>query len=132
MIQRIQSLFFLFSAVSLIIIVYNFPIIKDLDNDAHYFLDESFSLIRLIVLMSVALSLFAIFQYNNRKRQRLIAFIARFMITIVIVLIVFLYRGDQTIGIGSILLVVPFISLIIANYFINKDEKLINSANRIR
>jgi len=35
-------------------------------------------------------------------------------------------------GIGIILLIVPFISLIAANFFIKKDEKLVKSVGRIR
>ena len=54
------------------------------------------------------------------------------MITIAFFLIVFLHRNEEVFGIGMILLIVPFISLIAANFFIKKDEKLIKSADRIR
>jgi len=78
------------------------------------------------------LSIFAIFQFKNRNRQKFIATIARFLITVALILIVFVYREDKAIGIGLLLLIIPFLSLIAANFFIKKDEKLVQSADRIR
>ena len=132
MIQRVQSLFFFFSSICLITIIYTFPVLQDLTTGTDYLLLEHFEITRFIVLISATLSLFAISQFNNRKRQRLIGFIARFMITISLVLIVFFNKNDKDIGLGTILLIVPFISLIIANYFIKKDEELVRSSDRIR
>ena len=130
MIQRIQSLFLFFSAVCLITIVYTFPVLQDMN--VSYFLYEHFPIVRIIIFSSSALSLFAIFQFKNRNRQRLISTIARFLITVSLILIVFFYRGDKSIGSGLVLLMIPFISLILANIFIKKDEKLVQSADRIR
>ena len=130
MIQRIQSLFFFFSAICLIAIVYNFPILQD--TNVSYLLSEHFLPVRLIIFFSTALSIFAIFQFKNRNRQKFIATIARFLITVALILIVFVYREDKTIGIGLLLLIIPFLSLIAANFFIKKDEKLVQSADRIR
>ena len=130
MIQRIQSLFLFFSAVCLITIVYTFPVLQDMN--VSYLLSEYFPLVRLIIFSSSALSIFAIFQFKNRNRQRLISTIARFLITVSLILIVFLYRGDKSIGSGLLLLIIPFVSLILANIFIKKDEKLVQSADRIR
>jgi len=130
MIQRVQSLFFFFSAISSITIVYIFPVLQN--ETTSYLLKEHFADARLFVFFSAALSLFAIFQFKNRKVQQLIASIARLMITIAFFLIVFLHRDKEVFGIGMILLIVPFISLIAANFFIKKDEKLVKSADRIR
>ena len=130
MIQRIQSLFFFFSAICLIAIVYTFPVLQD--ENVSYLLYEHFPPVRLVVFFSSALSIFAIFQFKNRKRQQLIAYVARLMITIAFLLIVFSYREDEAVGLGMIFLIVPFISLIVANFFIKKDEKLVKSADRIR
>ena len=130
MIQRIQSLFFFFSAICLIAIVYNFPILQD--ENVSYLLSEHFPLVRLIIFFSSAMSLFAIFQFKNRNRQKFISTIARFLITIALILIVFVYREDRSIGLGLLLLIIPFTSLLIANIFIKKDEELVQSADRIR
>ena len=130
MIQRVQSLFFIFSAICSITIVYTFPVLQNETTD--YFLKQHFAAARLFVFLSATLSFFAIFQFKNRKAQKLIASIARLMITIAFFLIVFLHRNEEVFGVGIILLLVPFISLIAANFFIKKDEKLIKSADRIR
>ena len=130
MIQRIQSLFFFFSAICSITIVYTFPVLQS--ETTTYLLKEHFAEARLFVFLSACLSIFAIFQYKNRKAQQLISSIARLMITIAFFLIVFLHRKEEVFGIGMILLIVPFIALICANFFIKKDEKLVKSADRIR
>ena len=130
MIQRVQSLFFFFSAICSITIVYTFPVLQN--ETTIYLLKDNFADTRLFVFLSAALSLFAIFQFKNRKTQQLIASVARLMLTIAFFLIVFLHRNEEVFGIGIILLIVPFISLIAANFFIKKDEKLVKSADRIR
>ena len=130
MIQRVQSLFFFFSAICSITIVYTFPVLQD--STTSYLLKEHFADARLFVFLSAALSIFAIFQFKNRKRQQLIASISRLMITVAFFLIVFLHREEEVFGIGMILLLVPYITLIAANFFIKKDEKLVKSADRIR
>jgi len=130
MIQRIQTLFFFFSAVFSVAIVYNFPVLQD--DLKSYFLKDMFPNARLCIFLSAALSIFAIFQYKNRKRQQLLASFARLMITISFFLIILLHSDNKVFGSGMILFIIPFISLIAANIFINKDEKLVNSSDRIR
>ena len=132
MIQRIQSLFFAFSTISLLVIIYYYPIIKNLNTGEGYLLSQNFIIVRGFILMSATLSLIGIFMFNNRKRQRLISVFARLMITIAILLILFVYKKEDIIDLGSLLLIIPFSSLILANYFIRKDEKLIKSVDRIR
>jgi peptidoglycan/LPS O-acetylase OafA/YrhL len=130
MIQRVQSVFFFFSAICSITIVYTFPVLQN--ETTTFLLKEHFTEARLFVFLSAAFSLFAIFQFKRRKVQQLIASIARLMITIAFFLIVFLHRNEEVLGVGVILLIVPFIALIAANFFIKKDEKLVKSADRIR
>lgn len=130
MIQRVQSLFFFFSAICSITIVYVFPVLQEEAID--YLLKDYFPYARFCVFFSAALSIFAIFQFKNRKRQQLIASFSRLMITIAVLLIIFLHREDKSFGSGIILLSIPFVTLIAANFFINRDEKLVRSADRIR
>ena len=130
MIQRLQSLFFIFSAICSITIIYNFPVLQN--ESTSFFLKDNFSYSRLCILLSASLSIFAIFQFKNRKRQQLLASFARLMITIAFFLIIFLHKKDNIPAIGMFLLIVPFISLIAANFFIKKDEKLVRSSDRIR
>ena len=130
MIQRIQSLFFFFSAICSITIVYVFPVLQD--QLAGYFLKDYFPYARFCVFFSAALSIFAIFQVKNRKRQQLIASFSRLMITIAVLLLIFLHKEDKLFGSGIVLLSIPFLTLIAANFFINRDEKLVRSADRVR
>ena len=97
-----------------------------------YLLKDNYPYAEFCLFFSAALSFFAISQFRNRKRQQIIAYGARLMITIAIALIVFLYREDEAVGIGLILFLVPFVLLLAANFFIKKDEKLVKSADRIR
>ena len=134
MIQRVQSLFFFFSAICSVTIVYAFPVLQD--ESTSYLLKEHFSEARLFVFLSVALSVFAIFQFRNRKRQQLIAYVARLMITIAFLLIVFLHKEEgveeRAFGIGLFLFFIPYLALFLAGYFVKKDEKLVKSADRMR
>ena len=130
MIQRVQSLFFFFSAICSVTIVYAFPVLQD--ESTSYLLKEHFADARLFVFLSVALSVFSIFQFRNRKRQQLIASAARLMITIAFLLIVFSHREVRDFGIGLFLFFIPYLSLFLAGYFVKKDEKLVKSADRVR
>ena len=130
MIQRIQSLFFLFSSLLSLSIVFYFPILSN-DNTFLYLYD-GFIYLRFLIFLSVFLSLFAIFQYKNRNRQRLISSLARLMITIFYILILLIYKQDNTLESGVFLFIIPFASLFIASFFIKKDEKFVRDSDRIR
>ena len=130
MIQRVQSLCFLFSSIFIVTIVYVFPVLQD--ETTSYLLKEYFAEVRLFVFLSAALSIFAIFQFKNRKRQQIIAYVARLMITIAFLLIVFLHREERTFDIGLFLFFIPYLALFLAGYFVKRDETLVKSADRIR
>lgn len=129
MIQRFQTLFMSFSIISLVVIIVNFPI---LINDADKFYIENFPVIKYIMLASVFLTTYSIFQYKKLKRQRLLVSFSRLIITIGIILIVVLYKKDYDLALGFYLLLIPFIFLLISDFLIKKDQKLIKSADRIR
>ena len=130
MIQRIQSLFFLFSSLLSLSIVFYFPILSN--EETFLYLYDGFIYLRLLIFLSIFLSLFAIFQYKNRNRQRLISSLARLMITIFYILILLIYKQDNTLESGVFLFIIPFASLFIASFFIKKDEKLVRDSDRIR
>tara|TARA_B100001142_G_scaffold328927_1_gene390428 strand:- start:547 stop:939 length:393 start_codon:yes stop_codon:yes gene_type:complete len=130
MIQRVQSLFLFFAAIFLIAIVYSFPVLET--NEVSFLLTEHFPIVRFCIFLSSALSLFAIFQFKNRNRQILIIRIARLMITVALFILLFYYREEEYFGLGMILMIVPFIALYGAHFFIKKDENLVRSADRIR
>tara|TARA_B110000003_G_scaffold180182_1_gene179413 strand:- start:86 stop:478 length:393 start_codon:yes stop_codon:yes gene_type:complete len=130
MLQRVQTLFFFFSAICSISIIYLFPVLHD--ESAEYLLKENFTIARLFIFFSAALSIYAIFIYNNRKRQQLIASVARLMITISFLVVSFFDRQDESFSIGLFLMFIPYLTLFLAGYFVRKDDKLVASADRIR
>jgi len=130
MIQRIQSIFFLLASIFSVIIIFYFPI---LSKDGEFlYLSSGFKYLRLLIFISAFLSFFAIFQFRNRNRQRLISSFSRLMITIFYILILLLYREDNNLEIGVFLYIIPFLFLFLASYFIKKDNKLIKDSDRIR
>ena len=129
MIQRFQTLFMSFSIVSLVVIIVNFPILID---NADEFYIENFPLIKYIMLSSIFLTTYSIFQYKKLKRQRFLVSFSRLIITIGIILIVVLYKKEYNFELGFYLLLIPFIFLLISDFLIKRDQKLIKSADRIR
>ena len=131
---RVQSFFFFFSAICSVTIIYAFPVLQDASTG--YLLKEHFTYARLFVFLSAALSVFAIFQFKNRKKQQLIASVARLMITISFLIIVFLHKEggveERAFSVGLFLFFIPYLALFLAGYFVKKDEKLVKSADRIR
>ena len=135
MIQRFQSLFFFFSSVTLLSIVFYFPVLVSVSEDLleiGFFLKNNYTYARLFIFFSVGLSFFSIFQFKNRKRQIIISSLARLMITIAFILLVFIYKKQLAFGIGLFLLIIPYTTLFLATYFIRKDDRLIKDADRIR
>ena len=130
MIQRFQSLLLFFASISSLVLIFYFPVLVDMNGA--YFLKDNFSFVRWLLLLSATLSFFAIFQFKNRKRQMLISLLSRLMITISLFLIIVIHKDDKEFDSGLFLLVIPFLLLWLASYYIKKDEKLIRSADRIR
>ena len=97
-----------------------------------FFLKNNYTYARLFIFFSVGLSFFSIFQFKNRKRQIIISSLARLMITIAFILLVFIYKKQLAFGIGLFLLIIPYTTLFLATYFIRKDDRLIKDADRIR
>jgi membrane protease YdiL (CAAX protease family) len=130
MIQRIQSVFFLLSALTSILIIFYFPVLSN-EGD-NLFLFDHFVYLRLLLLSSSLLAIFAIFQYKNRSRQRLVSSLSRLMITFFYIITLVFYKENFDFEIGLFLCIIPFILLFIASYFVKKDEKLIKDSDRIR
>ena len=129
MIQRIQSLILLFSALCSLIIVFYFPVLQN--GDIYVFLKETLSYARLCVFLSIGLNIFSIFQFRNRNRQIIINQISKLFLSFAFIIIIF-QRGKLNFTIGLFLFIIPYLLIILANYLIRKDEKLVKSADRIR
>lgn len=134
MIQRIQSLILLLSALCSLIIIFYFPVlhVRIYNSDNYIFLiDNTFFYPRLCIFLSVGLNIFSIFQFKNRNRQIIINQISKLFISIAFIIIIF-QRGELNFAIGLFLFIIPYSLIILANYLIRKDEKLVKSADRIR
>ena len=129
MIQRIQSLILLLSALCSLIIIFYFPVLQN--DDLYVFLTEELSYARLCVFLSVGLNIFSIFQFRNRNRQIIINQISKLFLSTSFIIIIF-QRGELNFTIGLFLFIIPYLLIILANYLIRKDEKLVKSADRIR
>ena len=130
MIQRIQSIFFLFSAMTSLFIIFFVPVLSQ--EYQQMYLYKDFIYLRLFLFISAFLSFYAIFQFNNRSKQRILSSLSRLMITFFYLVILFFFREEYKFEIGVFLCIIPFILLFGASYFIKKDERLIKDADRIR
>ena len=146
MIQRIQSIFLLLAAAASFAL-YGIPFAstptKTIDNEI--FADQVFNLqdhIGLIIFFSLsgALALVSIFLFRNRRLQMRMTI---FTVVALIVGIAFglIYYVQNTGGLGDVAvndrfgMYLPIIALIftfLAYRYINKDEKLVKSMDRLR
>lgn len=146
MIQRIQTIFLLLASGSAFSL-FAFPFAKAqtmaqsaVFADGLYNLQDNLGLLILFCLAGL-LTFVGIFLFRNRKTQLLVNRIAITANIIGLVLAVFLFMNDSENmaknvtpddGIGAYL---PFVFLVfafLANHFINKDEKLVKSMDRLR
>ena len=130
MIQRIQSIFFLLSALASLLIIFIAPVLSN--EDGLYYLYNDFPYLRLLLFVSAFISIYAIFQYKNRSKQRLLSSFSRLMITFFYLVVLLVYREKFNFESGLFLCIIPFLFLFLASFFIKKDEKLIKDADRIR
>ena len=130
MIQRIQSIFFLLSALASLLIIFIAPVLSN--EDGLYYLYNDFPYLRLLLFVSAFISIYAIFQYKNRSKQRLLSSLSRLMITFLYLVVLLVYREKFNFESGLFLCIIPFLLLFLASFFIKKDEKLIKDADRIR
>lgn len=157
MIQRIQSVWLLLSAI-VILGLFIFPYLNYIDlvglgkkllvtgsyaavnNESVK--QDSFVLQAIATAVLGFLPIFTIFQYKNRKRQLALIFIEIILICLFSIWLFITATntlslisqpfGAQNIGVGFFLLPVAIIFLAMAIGGIRKDEKLIKSADRLR
>ena len=146
MLQRIQSIFLaLAAAASFGALGLPFATTTQAVKGSMIFSDGAYSVqdqIALLVLFAVggALSLAGIFLFRNRATQMRLSIFALIanLIGIVFGVIFFMQNsndvGDNMIkdGIGAYLPIAALVFLLLAYRFINKDEKLVRSMDRLR
>lgn len=151
MIQRIQSLYFLFAAI-LAFVMYLFPLVNysgeslnlqlfvcHIEGDESY--KEMLNLIPLTFLpiLSVLVSLLSIFSFKNRSLQiKLGKLNMAIMLVVLIIGSIYFIKLNQIVsatgvpGFSSILPVLIIILTYMATKAVKKDDNLVKSADRIR
>ncbi len=129
MIQRIQSIFLLIASI-----FGSATFIASTDLD----IMESFPIKNILIFSSILWALWSLFSYKNRNKQRFLN-INNVVINLVLLGLLFYYLlnipgglhfPEKGIELGFPLL--SIVCLLIANYYIGKDEKLVKSVDRLR
>lgn len=129
MIQRVQTIYLLFSVFFMIAITYFLPILISVEGDT--FFTFQFIYAHITILVSSFLLLYSIFSFKNRKKQLLINQISKFLLSATF-FILFFTKGELFPDRGMFVFIIPYLLILLANRFIKKDEKLVQSSDRIR
>jgi len=136
MLQRIQTVYLLISALLIGVLYIWFPVIVAKDGIVVISKEEPF--VMGLLFGSVALAIISIFNFKKRQLQFVIN---RLNILLNFVLLgVFVYRsltlsGETLVsekGIGVLLPIISIVFLVMANKAIKKDEDLVKSVDRLR
>ncbi len=145
MIQRIQSIFLLLTAVAFGLL-FQFPFaISDIANEG-FLVDKDFDVFDHVALMVLAglgggLALISIFLFKNRKLQIRTIYLSVIMGILVLVVAVVLFYNEAFIifeeaaihdSFGLYLPIIGFVLGLLAARFIRKDDKIVKSMDRLR
>ena len=129
MIQRVQSIYLLFSIIFMIAITYFLPVLISKEGDVFFTHHSIYA--HITILVSSFLLLYSIFLFKNRKKQLLFNQISKFLLSVTF-FILFFTKGELFPARGMFVFIIPYVLILLANKFIKKDEKLVQSADRIR
>ena len=144
MIQRIQSIYLLLSAIVSGGLIFLFNLWKDVDGNSIFAKnllvseDWMLKMIPILFIGSAILSLSSIFQFKNRQLQFVLGRLN--ILTNLILLGLLVYQslnlsGETMVsekGIGSALPIIVIVLQVMANKAIKKDEDLVKSVDRLR
>ena len=128
MVQRIQSVFMFLAIFSMIIVMYMYPVLILEDQEKML---SDFMIAQISVLIAMFLVLYSILQYKTRSKQLLLNQLSKLALSIAFFTI-FIQKEQMLPDTGLFLFLLPYVFLILANRFIKKDDKLVDSADRIR
>lgn len=136
MIQRIQTIFLVISALIMGILFLWFP--EVIGKDGVVVMERNEPLIIGLILVSIVLAFYSIFSFKKRQLQFVLNRLN--IISNFVLLGVFVYRlltlSGETIvsekGIGVLLPILSIVFLVLANKAIKKDEDLVKSVDRLR
>lgn len=144
MLQRIQTLYLLVSAILSGGVIFILSFWKDNNGKVFFLLDLfnetdwKLSSLLTVFVLSAILSFISIFKYKNRKQQIIINrlnIVVNFYLLGVIVYYLLSIPGESQIsekGIGLFIPELVIVLLVFANKAIQKDEKLVKSVDRLR
>lgn len=136
MIQRIQTIYLVISAVIMGSLFLWFPEVNGLDGTV--VMERGEPLIAGLIFLSIILALISIFSFKKRQLQFVLNRLN--IISNFVLLGVFVYRmltlsGETVVsekGIGVLLPIISIVFLVLANKAIKRDEDLVKSADRLR
>lgn len=147
MIQRIQTIFLLLGGIFMLAVLF-FPMVtsKTLRQGSGFFLDGVYTareqpVVLGLFFLSGILALSGIFLYKKRSLQMKMAiFSADAGFLAIVLALMFLWQDEEARkilselrpGLGSVMPVLGFVSLLLAFWNIRKDEKLVRSMDRLR
>ncbi|HLW31979.1 MAG TPA: DUF4293 domain-containing protein [Aequorivita sp.] len=136
MIQRIQTIYLVISAVIMGALFLWFPVVAG--QDGTIIIERNEPLVIGLIFGSIALAIISILSFKKRQRQFVLN---RLNIILNFVLLgVFVYRsltlsGETLVsekGIGVFLPIISIVFLVLANKAIKRDEDLVKSVDRLR
>jgi succinate-acetate transporter protein len=136
MIQRIQTIYLVVSAIVMGALFMWFPVV--IGTDGSVIMERSEPLIFGLIFVSIALAIISILSFKKRQLQFVLN---RLNIILNFVLLgVFVYRlltlSGETIvsekGIGVLFPIISIVFLVLANKAIKRDEDLVKSVDRLR
>ena len=136
MIQRIQTIYLVVSAIVIGALFMWFPVV--IGTDGSVIMERSEPLIFGLIFISIALAIISILSFKKRQLQFVLNRLN--IISNFVLLGVFVYRlltlSGETIvsekGIGMFLPIISIVFLVLANKAIKKDEDLVKSVDRLR
>ena len=136
MIQRIQTIYLVISAIILGALFIWFPVV--LGKDGSVIMERNEPLILGLIFVSIALTIISILSFKKRQLQFVLNRLN--IISNFVLLGVFVYRlltlSGETIvsekGIGVLFPIISIVFLVLANKAIKRDEDLVKSVDRLR
>ena len=136
MIQRIQTIYLVVSAIIMGALFMWFPVV--LGKDGSIIMERNEPLVFGLIFVSIALAIISILSFKKRQLQLVLNRLN--IISDFVLLGVFVYRlltlSGETIvsekGIGVLFPIISIVFLVLANKAIKRDEDLVKSVDRLR
>ncbi|HBC03302.1 MAG TPA: DUF4293 domain-containing protein [Aequorivita sp.] len=136
MIQRIQTIYLVVSAIIMGALFMWFPVV--LGKDGSIIMERNEPLVFGLIFVSIALAIISILSFKKRQLQFVLNRLN--IISDFVLLGVFVYRlltlSGETIvsekGIGVLFPIISIVFLVLANKAIKRDEDLVKSVDRLR